>query len=63
MKDPDEEIAGNIIEKFRAKNLLSETKLSKLKTDLSTGKLTPDDWKLLFETDRPETSEDTSHES
>lgn len=53
MKSPDEEVAQRIIEQFRKKKLLSETALEKLESQLASGKLTAEDWRLNFETDRP----------
>lgn len=58
MKTPDEEVADKIIEKFRAEKLLSEKGIKKLVSGLSAGKLTSEDWKLAFETERPTTGEE-----
>jgi hypothetical protein len=52
MRTPDEEVAGRIIEVLRKKNLLSEVGIKKIERGLSSGKLTQEDWRLVFETDR-----------
>ena len=54
MKTPDEEVADRIIEKFREGKLLTEKGITKLVPNLSTGKLTSEDWKLAFELDDPD---------
>ncbi len=54
MKSPDEEVAEKIIEIFRTEKLLTEKGICKILPSLSTGKLTSEDWKLAFETDRPD---------
>jgi hypothetical protein len=53
MKNPDEQVADNIIVKFRDAKLLTEKGMSKLLPHLVTGKLSSADWRLAFETDRP----------
>lgn len=63
MKTPDDEVADKIIEKFRDGKLLSEKGISKLLPGLSIGKLTSEDWKLVFETDRPDTEEENANNS
>ncbi len=55
MKTPDEEVADKIIDKFRSENLLSERGIKKLLQGLSAGNLSAEDWKLVFETERPAT--------
>jgi hypothetical protein len=58
MKTPDEEVASKIIELFRKAQLLSEAGLKKLYPALVAGKLKAEDWKLLFEADRPSKEKD-----
>ncbi len=53
MKTPDDEVASRIIERLRKENFLSEAALVKLRLNLTTGKLSGDDWKLIFDIDRP----------
>ena len=52
MRTPDEEVAGRIIEVIRKKKLLSEDGIKKIERGLPSGKLTQEDWRLVFETDR-----------
>ncbi len=53
MKTPDEEVADKILTAFREKSLLSEHGLRKLHAGLVTGNLRSEDWKFLFDADRP----------
>jgi hypothetical protein len=52
MKTPDEEVADRIIEQIKEKKLLSEEGIKKIEKGLASGKLTSEDWKLTFETER-----------
>jgi hypothetical protein len=57
MSKPDEEVADRIIAEMKASGLLSEATLEKLKPKLIAGSLSPQDWKLLFDLDRPKGEE------
>lgn len=57
MKTPDEQVAGSIVAEFKRLGLLSDTTLAKLKPKLLIGSLSAADWKLLFETERPNNGE------
>lgn len=49
MAKPDEELAVRIVERLRKASILSESALGKVLAGLSTGNLSPEDWKLLVE--------------
>ena len=53
MKEPDEQVGENIIAEFMKQKLLSEAALEKLKPKLIAGALSGSDWKMIFDTDRP----------
>jgi hypothetical protein len=57
MKTPDEDVCERIIKKFRDSNLLTEKGISKIILGLHTGKVSAEDWKVVFESDRPEMEE------
>jgi hypothetical protein len=61
MKTPDEEVAERIIDEFRKSKLLSDTAIKKIGQSLPGGKLSAEDWALVFETDRP--SKENEHAS
>jgi len=50
---PDEQVAERIVAEFKRLGLLSDITLAKLKPRLAIGSLSAADWKLLFETERP----------
>ena len=52
MSLPDEEVAARIIKEIQEKKLLSENGIKKIEKGLASGKLTSEDWKFTFETDR-----------
>lgn len=52
MKSPDEEVASRIIEQLRKQGILSDVTLGKLEPILAEGKLSAEDWKVIFEFDR-----------
>ena len=54
MKTPDDEVASRIIERLRKEKFLSESALAKLQVNLSTGKFSAEDWKLIFDIGRPD---------
>jgi len=54
MKTPDEEVAEKILLQFQETKLLSEKGIKKIGESLSTGNLSYEDWRLIFETDRLE---------
>jgi hypothetical protein len=53
MKKPDEEVGDNIIAELKKQKLLSKSSLDELRLKLVAGTLSSQDWKFLFETDRP----------
>jgi hypothetical protein len=54
MKTPDDEVASRIIERLRKEKFLSESALAKLQLNLTKGKLSAEDWKLIFDVGRPD---------
>jgi hypothetical protein len=54
IKTPDEEVAMRIVTAFREQSLLSEKGLKKLADGLAQGNLGAEDWKFLFDADRPQ---------
>jgi hypothetical protein len=54
MKKPDEQVGEAIIAEFKKQKLLSDASLEKLQPKLIAGSLSSSDWKLVFETARPE---------
>ena len=54
MKSSDEQVGENIIAEFKKQAILSDAALEKLKPKLIAGALSSSDWKLTFETARPE---------
>jgi hypothetical protein len=54
MRTSDDEVAEKIIAEFRKNRLLSETGIQKISQVLVEGRLSPEDWRLVFEVDRPE---------
>ncbi len=63
MKTPDEEVASRIIEKLRQQGLLSDSALAKLEANIAAGKMSAEDWKLIFEIDRPDKEKVTDNEN
>lgn len=53
MTTPDEQVATSIVIEFRRLGLLGDKTLENLAPKLSSGSLSPIDWKLLFEIERP----------
>lgn len=53
-KTPDEVVTDRIVVAFREKSLLSEKGLKKLAEKLAQGSLAAEDWKFLFDADRPQ---------
>jgi len=51
MRAPDEEVAERIIGEFRKTKLLSEEGISKIGKKLAAGKMTSEEWRLVFEMD------------
>lgn len=51
MRAPDEEVAERIIGEFKKAKLLSEEGISKIVKKLASGKMTAEEWRLIFETD------------
>lgn len=54
MKMPDEQVGETIIAEFKKQKLLSDATLEKLQPKLIAGTMSSSDWKLIFETARPE---------
>jgi hypothetical protein len=54
MKSPDEQVGENIIAEFKKQKILPDSAVEKLKSKLIAGALSSSDWKLAFETARPE---------
>lgn len=54
LKTPDEEVAMRIVTACREQSLLSERGLKKLADGLAQGNLGAEDWKFLFDADRPQ---------
>ena len=57
MTTPDEEVAERIIAELTKARILSQAGLDRLQEKLSAGAMSSSDWRLLFETDRPEKAE------
>jgi hypothetical protein len=49
MPTPDEEVSKRIIEEFRKTKLLSSKGLTKIDQKLAAGKITQEEWRLIFE--------------
>ena len=62
MCKPDEQVADRIIEQLRKQKLLSDSALAKLKPQLSTGRLSAEDWKLAVELDRADKAKATDED-
>jgi hypothetical protein len=53
MTTPDEEVAERVLRRLGEMKLLTENSIQKVGKDLARGALSPGDWRLIFETDRP----------
>lgn len=62
MSKPDEQVSDRIIERLRKQNLLSNPALAKLKPQLTNGRLTAEDWKLIVELDRTDETKATDED-
>ena len=49
MAKPDEEVAEKIIEEFRQKGLISEEEVEAFQSNLASGDITAEDWRLFAE--------------
>ena len=49
MVKPDTELSSRIVQRLRNAGLLSEGILGKVEAGLSTGTMSPEDWKLVVE--------------
>jgi len=58
MKTPDEEVTEKISGALRKSKILSDGAIKKIAGLIATGSMTPEDWRLAFELDRAEESED-----
>ena len=53
MTTPDEEVAEKVLRHLRDEKLLTEDSIQRVGKGLAKGALSPGDWRLIFETDRP----------
>lgn len=51
MKTPDQEVSERIVDLFREQDILEDESLNGLAENLMTGKMKPNDWKMLFKLD------------
>lgn len=54
MVKPDTELSSRIVQRLRNAGLLSEGILGKVEAGLSTGTMSPEDWKLVVELEMSE---------